>query len=920
MKYKQVVEVYSQLESTTKRLQKTKIIADFLKKAPADELHTLVLLLEGKIFPSWDENEAGVAAKLILKAISVASGETKERAEREWKKTGDLGKAAELLLGRKKQHTLFSHELTIKKVMDNLRKLPGIEGEGSVDRKIQLIAELLTSASSQEAKYIVKTVLQELRVGVGEGSLRDAIVWSNFSEQCGISVGKEEISIDKREDYNKHVAAVQNAYDLTNDFGVVAEAARKGLRALQDIGLKIGTPIKVMLALKADTIEEGIEVVGLPAEAEYKYDGFRCTTGNTPIYVHQKGLVSIKDVHPGDKVLTHNGYFKKVTAVNKRVIEKGEKLYRIHTFLGVEFKISEGHPLLAFKNGKCQWVEVDDLKKTDELVFPIPKIKATKPFSKKLEFTDDAGYKKSIRINKFFFRFLGYWLGDGYTNEYHHTERIGLIFNFKKDRKLCEYYKKNIKKHFQIRSVSQNIHNGAIYLYWRDKPMRIWLSRNFRREWKGKMLPYWFYGISKRQFDEFMRGWIESDGYVDDMGRTSITTKERDLAMFSHLLALKFKKVMGVRKIRIGAKTYYKLMVPKSKKTSRIFKNTCVVKMLKFEEVRRPDPRITLYNLQVDSDESYCTSMVALHNCQIHKKSDGKIKIFTRRLEDVTTQFPDIVGAVEKHVKGKSFILDSEAVGYDKKTGTYLAFQSISQRIKRKYEIERMVEDIPVEVNVFDALYYEGELLLEKPFKERRKLIDKIIKPSPKKIVPAEHITASSAKEIESFYKKSLKAGNEGIMLKSLSAPYKPGARVGYMVKLKPVMETLDLVIVGAEWGEGKRSEWLSSYVLACADDEGNLLEVGRVSTGLKEKEEEGLSFKEMTTLLKPLIIEEKGKEAKVKPKIVIEVDYEEIQKSPTYASGYALRFPRVKGLREDRSVEDISTLSMVEGLYRKQK
>ena len=158
-------------------------------------------------------------------------------------------------------------------------------------------------------------------------------------------------------------------------------------------------------------------------------------------------------------------------------------------------------------------------------------------------------------------------------------------------------------------------------------------------------------------------------------------------------------------------------------------------------------------------------------------------------------------------------------------------------------------------------------------------------------------------------------------MLKALDAPYKPGARVGHMVKLKETMENLDLVIIGAEWGEGKRAKWLSSFVVACRDEDGNLLEIGRVSTGLKEKKEEGLSYAEMTELLEPLIISEKGKEVKVKPEIVIEVAYEEIQKSPTYSSGYALRFPRVVRQRtEERSVDDISSLEYVQQLFDAQK
>jgi len=149
-------------------------------------------------------------------------------------------------------------------------------------------------------------------------------------------------------------------------------------------------------------------------------------------------------------------------------------------------------------------------------------------------------------------------------------------------------------------------------------------------------------------------------------------------------------------------------------------------------------------------------------------------------------------------------------------------------------------------------------------------------------------------------------------MGKNLEAPYKPGARIGYAVKLKPSGKDFDLVITGAEWGTGKRAGWLTSFDVACREDD-ELLEVGKVSTGLKELDEEGLSFRKMTELLKKLIIEEKGRKVKVKPEIVVIVEYQDIQKSPTYSSGYALRFPRIKGLRPDRNVSDITTLEEIE-------
>jgi len=140
------------------------------------------------------------------------------------------------------------------------------------------------------------------------------------------------------------------------------------------------------------------------------------------------------------------------------------------------------------------------------------------------------------------------------------------------------------------------------------------------------------------------------------------------------------------------------------------------------------------------------------------------------------------------------------------------------------------------------------------------------------------------------------------------------------MVKLKPTKENLDLIIIAAEWGDGKRSKWITSYTLACRDEDGNLLELGKASTGLKEKREEGLSFDDVTKLLKPLITKESGKELLVKPKLVLEIGYEELQKSPTYTSGYALRFPRVIKLREDLGKNDIATLEMIEFAYGEQK
>ncbi|MBW2992300.1 ATP-dependent DNA ligase [Candidatus Woesearchaeota archaeon] len=585
MKYSELVTVYDKLESTTKRLDKTNHIAEFLKKVSEQDIEIVTLLLQGIIFPKYDERKVGVASRLVLKALNTATGIEVSKIEKEWKNIGDLGEVAEKLVGKKKQATLFSQDLTVKKVFDNLRALAGLEGPGTVDRKVKLVAELLTSAKPREAKYIIRTVLEEMRVGVGEGSLRDALVWAYFSKEIGMRYNEEEKKIefkyeDGRKKYNDYTDILQSALDVTNDFSKVAKVAKeKGIKGLGKLEVKTEKPVKVMLFQKAKDFEDAFERVGKPAAFEFKYDGFRL---------------------------------------------------------------------------------------------------------------------------------------------------------------------------------------------------------------------------------------------------------------------------------------------------------------------------------------------------EIHK-SDSNIKLFTRRLEDVSRQFPDVIEFVKKSVKGKDFIIDSEVTGIDPKTKKYLAFQSISQRIKRKYNIEEMTKTIPVMVHIFDVISVDGKNVINEPYKERLKILKKIVGKMPHKIDLAEQIITGDMKEAKKFYEKALSMGNEGVMAKNLEAPYKPGSRVGYGVKIKPTMETLDLVIIGAEWGTGKRGKWLSSFDIACIKD-GEFLEIGKFGTGVKEKAEEGTSFEEMTELLKPLIKSEKGKHVFVKPKIVVELDYEEIQKSPTYSSGFALRFPRLVKLRPDKPVDEIATLNMVKQLYSEQR
>ena len=562
MRYLKLAELYEELSATTKRLEKTEILAKFLRLISKEDKDILYLLL-GEIYPQYDERKIGISDKLVIKSISKATGVEPKEVVKKWKLVGDLGKVAEELSKQKKQHTLASSILTIEKVLTNLRKLPELEGHGTVDKKISLITELMTSANSVEAKYLARTLIGDLRIGIQESTIRDAIVEAFFE--------KTEDNLEK----------VQEAIDKANDIGLVFELSReRKIKNLEKINLEIGKPIKAMLAQKVVSIEEGFKALGTPCAIEYKYDGFR------------------------------------------------------------------------------------------------------------------------------------------------------LI---------------------------------------------------------------------------------------------------------------------------------------------------------------------------------------------IHKNKD-EVKLFTRRLENVTKQFPEVVQYIKEYVKGKNFILDSEAVGFDAKTKEYKPFQEISQRIKRKYNIEELQKKLPVEINVFDILFYNGKTYMQEPFEKRSNLVREIVKKIPYKIIPSKILITDDKKKAEEFYKSALKENHEGIMMKNLKAEYKSGRRVGHMLKLKPEERDFDLVITGAEYGTGKRMGWLSSFILSCKDEKENkFLEVGKASTGLKEKTEEGLSFETLTKLIKPLIISEKGREVKIKPKIVVSITYQEIQRSPNYSSGFALRFPRITALRNDRRAEEITTLKEIEGDYLKQ-
>lgn len=297
---------------------------------------------------------------------------------------------------------------------------------------------------------------------------------------------------------------------------------------------------------------------------------------------------------------------------------------------------------------------------------------------------------------------------------------------------------------------------------------------------------------------------------------------------------------------------------------------------------------------------------------QIHKDGNN-ITIFSRRMEDVTDSLPDIVSMIRNGITAKSAILDGEVVVFeDEKPG---AFQQILKRFRRKYDVEIMVSKIPLQLFLFDIMYINGMNLFNNNLVLRRQQLLECVTPSTTLNV-AEQVITSDVQVVNNIYMTALDAGHEGIMLKNPESLYSPGKRGKNWLKVKPLMETLDLVVIGGEWGEGRRTQMIGSYQLACIEPTtGQFLSMGRVGTGITDD-----LLLELTLRFKDLIIIERGTELDFVPEIVFEVAFEEIQKSPTYNSGYALRFPRLVRVRDDRDPNEVDTLERIEQLYINQK
>jgi len=287
---------------------------------------------------------------------------------------------------------------------------------------------------------------------------------------------------------------------------------------------------------------------------------------------------------------------------------------------------------------------------------------------------------------------------------------------------------------------------------------------------------------------------------------------------------------------------------------------------------------------------------------QVHYDGSS-VRLFSRNMEDVTDPLPEVVETVEAQLD-RPAILDGEVVAIDD-DGSPRPFQEILRRFRRKYDVEQAREAVAVELRLFDCLHVDGTDLLDTPLSERRGRLEAQVDAS----VRTEFVVSADADEIEAVDREALDAGHEGIMLKDPDSAYTPGRRGKHWLKRKPDVETLDLVVTGAEWGEGRRASLLGTFEVSARTPDG-FATLGNVATGITDEELEAL-----TNLIEPHVTTQTGQTAAVEPAVVFEVGYEEIQSSPTYESGYALRFPRFVGVREDKDPEDADSLERVESL-----
>ena len=293
---------------------------------------------------------------------------------------------------------------------------------------------------------------------------------------------------------------------------------------------------------------------------------------------------------------------------------------------------------------------------------------------------------------------------------------------------------------------------------------------------------------------------------------------------------------------------------------------------------------------------------------QVHKDRNGKVRIFSRTLDEVT-EFPELVQPI-RELPGE-LILDGEILAW--RDNRPLPFTELQKRLGRKQIDMWMQHDIPVKFVAFDLLYQDGELLLEERLAVRKERLAAIFANAAAALRVAGSVECRAAEAVQLAFRASLAAGHEGIVAKVADSPYKPGRRGGFWFKLKEPFATLDVVVTAVEYGHGKRHKVLSDYTFAVREGE-KLLNIGKAYSGLTDAE-----ILEHTDFFLRHTVEDHGYRRTVEPKIVLEVAFNNIQKSSRHESGYALRFPRIVRIRTDKTVAEIDTLENVTKLFARQ-
>jgi DNA ligase-1 len=580
LKYSLIAEAYEKIEATTKRLEMTDLLVGLLKSTPPEVMDKVAYLTQGRIYPDFVGTEIGVAEKLAVKALARATGSGESQIEEDMKKSGDIGETGRKFIAKKKQVTFFQQALTIEKVYETLDKMAKSSGTGAVDTKMALLAGLLAAASPSEAKYILRTVTGNLRLGIADMTVLDALA-------VAYGGGKEA------REY------VERAYNICSDLGRVAKTlVEKGIEGIKGFQVSIGEPIRPMLAERLSSAEEILEKLGGKCVAEYKYDG----------------------------------------------------------------------------------------------------------------------------------------------------ERL-----------------------------------------------------------------------------------------------------------------------------------------------------------------------------------------------QAHKHGD-EVTLFSRRLENISSQYPDAVELFRQYVKAKEAILECECVAVDTDTGEMRPFQELMHR-RRKYEIEKAIEEYPVSLFMFEALYVDGKDLTLEPYPLRRKVLEKTIRESDR-VKLADRIVTGDVAELERFFLEAIENGCEGLVCKSIAkdSVYQAGARGWLWIKYKrdyksEMNDTVDLVVVGAFHGRGKRAGTYGALLLAAYNAENDAFEtVTKCGTGFTDQD-----LAKLPSMLEKHVVEHRHPrvDSMLKadvwfaPAVVIEVLGAEITLSPIHTcaldsvrkgSGLAIRFPRFTGnFRVDKAPEDATTASEVLEMYRNQ-